>query len=179
MRLLISSLISTNPKVMDKFNQKNSANLLIEICKQINMRKYIKRQIMDTRIKMMSLPKFRQTKIKVSSLLAPEEILVTDEIKELRKTLYKIARRILNKNTLTVENIRAEEFELSSTNLMEGYCEMLSADGKKTYVFLISNAEILEYTTKLDQKKANPQIWEVEAVSDLHDYIQFMNLPPF
>lgn len=155
------------------------AKLLIEICKQINMHKYVKRQIIDIRTKTRSLPKYRQTRIKINSLLTPEEQLFTDEISIMRKHLCKIAERILIKNNLTVKDIGADDFELSSTNLIDGGCEILSPNGDKIYFYNIATGELIPYTTPGDEEKAKDFVKNISSLPDMQSYIQFMNLPPF
>ncbi len=158
---------------------KDSAELLIEICKQINMRKYIRRQIIDIRIKTRSLSKFRQSRLEVNSLLTPEEQLFSDEIKVLRKHLYKSAERVLKNNNLTVNNIKAEEFELGSNDLVNGHCELLSPNGEKTYFYSIVSGEIVSCTTPEEIEKAKNLVMNIELIAGIHTYVQFMNILPF
>ena len=164
---------------MSKEKLLTSAILLVELCKQINKYKYIKRMIIDIRIKTRSLPKYRLTRIKISSLLTPEEILFTNDIKIMQKHLYKVAERILKHNNLTVKDINAEDFELGSRNLIDGSCEILSPNGDKIYFYNISTGELMLYTTPEEEEKAKIFILNIKPLPNMQDYIQFMNLPPF
>lgn len=159
-------------------NYKDSAELLIELCKQINMCKFLKRQIVDIRIKVYSRPKFRKSKISVSSVLAPEEQLLTEELSTMRTSLYRVAFKILRKNNLTDKDIKLEDFELGSSDLMEGHCELLSADGNKIFFYCIVDGIIVPYDTEEDKKKAH-NVLAKKKIPNLMNFIQFVNLPPF
>ena len=112
-------------------------------------------------------------------IFSSNEAILTEDIKVLRESLYKTAERILKKNSLTVEEINVEDFELGSIDLIEGKAELLSRDGSKTYFFSIVSGEIFPYTTYQEKQYAKDNIIKVVPVPDMKDYIQFMKLPPF
>lgn len=154
---------------------KTTAHLLIYLCKQINMRKYCKRELMDLEKKIISIigGKIPGTGSQIAVL--------NSQIETLRKHLYKTAEKVLKNNNLTAKDINVEDFELGSKDLLDGYTEFQSSDDKKIYFYHIGYGEISPYTTKWD--KTLPETVElVDAIhnlSDMSEYIQFMKLSPF
>jgi len=155
--------------------RKTTADLLIYLCKHINMRKYCKRELMDLEKKITSL-------IGGTIPGTGSQIAVLDsQIEVLRTHLHKTAEKILKNNNLTAKDINVEDFELGSKDLLDGYTEFQSSDDKSIYFYHIGYGEISPYTTAWD--KDLPETKElIEAIHNLDDmaeYIQFMKLPPF
>lgn len=154
---------------------KTTADLLIYLCKQINMRKYCKRELIDLEKKITSI-------IGGSIPGASSQITVLNyQIGVLRKHLHITAEKILKNNNLTAKDINVEDFELGSKDLLDGTTEFQSSNNKKFFFYHIAYGEISPYTTDWD-KKLPETIELVEAVhnlSDMSDYIQFMKLTPF
>lgn len=155
--------------------KQTTADLLIYLCKNINMRKYCKRELIDLEKKITSIigGKIPGTGSQIAVL--------DNQIEVLRKHLHKTAEKILKNNSLTAKDINVEDFELGSKDLTDGCTELQSSDDKKVYFYHIAYGELALYTTEKD-KHVDETIALVKAtcmLTDIGDYIQFMKLPPF
>jgi hypothetical protein len=155
--------------------KKTTADLLIYLCKNINMRKYCKRELIDLDKKITSIIGGRIPG-------TGSQILVLDnQIEILRKHLHKTAEKILRNNSLTAKDINVEDFELGSKDLTDGYTELQSSDDKQVYFYHIAYGELALYTTVKDQylPATVALVKARHSLDDMRDYVQFMKLPPF
>ncbi len=174
--------------IRPKTFKKTTADLLIYLCKHINMRKYCKRELMDLEKKITSIigGKIPGTGSRIAVL--------DYQIKILRKHLHKTAEKVLKNNNLTAKDISTEDFELGSQDLLDGFTEFQSVESKmemiegkkisvpiKTYFYHIGYGEIAPYTTNEDKNlpATKELIRAVHNLEDISEYIQFMKLSPF
>jgi len=154
-----------------KTQSKDSAELIVEFSKRINMRKYLKRKTMELQSKTI--------KVLGNSSILKADLSVHDfQISILRKHLYKAAEIVLKKNGLTDKNIAVEEFELGSLDMLAGNTELISKSGY-TYLYNINNGELVKYHTKEDKQNSVKILIDIKPVPNLGEYCHFLNIPPF
>lgn len=160
---------------MSNRNTPGLAELLIELSKKINIRKYLKRETLCLQSKSRSV-------IQKSSILNADLNIYNYQIGILREHIHKTAVKILKVNKLTINNIAPEEFELPSASLLNGYVDLQSTNPDRMYFYSVLYGIILpnNESDTPDQKMAVKKLrLESKSVPNLGAYSRFINILPF